>query len=90
LESGFIQKRGNQYVLAEDASNIHLPDTMQEIIGARIDRAGESIKRIMQIGSVIGSEFAFRILQSMMRMKEELRSYLVTSFRELTLQTHLE
>ncbi len=82
LESGFIQKRGNQYVLAGDASNIHLPDTMQEIIGARIDRAGESIKRIMQIGSVIGSEFAFRILQSMMRMKEELRSYLV-SFEEL-------
>ncbi len=82
LESGFIQKGGNQYVLAEDGSNIHLPDTMQEIIGARIDRAGESIKRIMQIGSVIGSEFAFRILQSMMRMKEELRSYLV-SFEEL-------
>ena len=82
LEDGFIQKESNQYILAGDASNAHLPDTIQEIIGARINRAGESIKRIMQVGSVIGSEFAFRTLQSMARMKENLSSYLV-SFEEL-------
>jgi len=82
LENGFIKKERNQYILAGNATNIHLPDTIQEIIGARINRAGESIKRIMQVGSVIGSEFAFRTLQSMARMKEDLRSYLV-SFEEL-------
>jgi class 3 adenylate cyclase/tetratricopeptide (TPR) repeat protein len=77
LENGSIQRKGNQYVLRNRLTDIQVPDTIQGIIAARIDRLDESLKRIMQVASVIGREFAFRILQSIVEMKEELKSHLV-------------
>ncbi len=77
LENGSIQRKGNQYVLSRKLADIQVPDTIQGIIAARIDRLDESLKRIMHVASVIGREFAFRILQSITEMKEELKSHLV-------------
>jgi predicted ATPase len=53
-----------------------VPDTIQGIIAARLDRLEENLKRIMQVASVIGREFAFRLLQAITRMQEELKSSL--------------
>ena len=76
LENGSVQKKGDQYVLAEPP-RIQVPDTIQGIIAARMDRLEESLKRIMQVASVIGREFAFRILQAITEMKEDLKSNLL-------------
>jgi class 3 adenylate cyclase len=77
LENGSIQKKDHQYFLSRRPSDIQVPDTIQGIIAARIDRLDESLKRIMHVASVIGREFAFRILQAIMEMKEELKSHLL-------------
>jgi class 3 adenylate cyclase/tetratricopeptide (TPR) repeat protein len=77
LENGSIQKKDHQYFLSRRFSDIQVPDTIQGIIAARIDRLDESLKRIMHVASVIGREFAFRILQAIMEMKEELKSHLL-------------
>jgi len=77
LENGTIQKKNHHYVLTRKASDIHVPDTIHGIIAARIDRIEDSLKHVMQVASVIGREFAFRILQAIMGMKEELKSYLL-------------
>lgn len=77
LENGSIQKQAHQYVLTKQASEIKVPDTIQGIIAARMDRIEESLKRIMQMASVIGREFAYRILQTIMGMREELKSSLI-------------
>ena len=77
LENGSIQKKDHQYFLSRSLSDIQVPDTIQGIIAARIDRLDESLKRIMHVASVIGREFAFRILQAIMEMKEELKSRLL-------------
>jgi len=77
VENGTILKKDHQYVLTRKASEIQVPDTIQGIIAARIDRVDEGVKRIMQVASVIGREFAFRILQSIMGMREELKSSLL-------------
>ncbi|MEE9419668.1 MAG: adenylate/guanylate cyclase domain-containing protein [Desulfatiglandaceae bacterium] len=77
VENGSIQKMDNQYVLIRKASDIQVPDTLQGIIAARIDRIEENLKRIMQVASVIGREFVFRILQTIMGMREELKSHLL-------------
>jgi tetratricopeptide (TPR) repeat protein len=77
LENGSIQKKDHQYFLSKRPSDIQVPATIQGIIAARIDRLDESLKRIMHVASVIGREFAFRILQSIMEMKEELKSHLL-------------
>ena len=77
IENGSIQRKDHRYILNREVSEIDVPDTIQGIIAARIDRVEESLKRIMQVASVIGREFAFRLLQSIMGMKEELKSQLL-------------
>jgi class 3 adenylate cyclase len=77
LENGSIQRQDHQYVLTKQASEIEVPDTIQGIIAARMDRIEDSLKRIMQVASVIGREFAYRILQTIMGMREELKSSLI-------------
>jgi class 3 adenylate cyclase/tetratricopeptide (TPR) repeat protein len=76
LENGSIQIRGHQYVLSKGASEVEVPDTIQGIIASRLDRVEENLKKIMQVASVIGREFAYRILQTIMGMREELKSSL--------------
>jgi len=77
LENGSIQKKDHQYVLSRKPSEIHVPDTIQGIIAARMDRLDENLKRIMQVASVIGRDFAYRILQTITGMQEELKGHLV-------------
>jgi class 3 adenylate cyclase/tetratricopeptide (TPR) repeat protein len=77
LENGSIQKKDHHYVLTTAVSNIQVPDTIQGIIAARMDRLEENMKRTMQVASVIGRDFAFRILQAITGMREELKSYLL-------------
>jgi predicted ATPase/class 3 adenylate cyclase len=77
LEDGSIRKKDGHYVLGAKVSDIQVPDTVQGIIAARMDRLEEGLKRIMQVASVIGREFAFRILNAITEMKEDLKSNLV-------------
>ena len=73
LENDSIQKQGHQYVLAQNAIEIEVPDSIQGIIAARLDRLPENLKRITQVASVIGREFAYRVLQAIIRMREDLK-----------------
>ena len=77
LQNGSIQKKDDRFVLTRDVSSVQVPDTIQGIIAARMDRLEESLKRIMQVASVIGREFAFRILETIIEMKEELKAGLI-------------
>lgn len=77
LENGSIERKDEKYILSGKASDIQVPDTIQGIIAARLDRLEENLKRTMQVASVIGRDFAFRILQTITGMREELKSYLL-------------
>ena len=77
LENGSIQKRDDRYVLARKVSELQVPETIQGIITARMDRLEENLKRIMQVASVIGREFAFQVLQAISGMREELKGQLL-------------
>jgi tetratricopeptide (TPR) repeat protein len=77
LESGTIVRKGHEYMLTRDLSEVQVPDTIQGIIAARIDRIEESMKHVIQVAAVIGREFAFRILQSIVEMKKDLKSHLL-------------
>ena len=78
LDNGTIKKEGGYYSLGALASTIKLPDTVQGIIAARIDRLPDSIKSTLQVASVIGREFNYSVLQDVTRLPEELKSQLET------------
>jgi predicted ATPase/class 3 adenylate cyclase len=77
VENGCVQKKDHQYVLASKPDDICVPDTVQGVIAARMDRLDENLKRIMQVASVIGRDFAFRILQTITGMQDELKGHLL-------------
>jgi class 3 adenylate cyclase len=77
LQNGSIRKTQNRFVLTKEITSSQVPETVQGIIAARMDRLEESLKRIMQVAAVIGREFAFRILETITEMKENLKSGLV-------------
>jgi class 3 adenylate cyclase/tetratricopeptide (TPR) repeat protein len=77
LENGSIEKKDDQYVLSRDVLDVEVPNTIQGIIAARMDLLEDNLKRTMQVASVIGREFAFRILQTIVEMKEDLKANLL-------------
>ena len=77
LENGTIRKKDHTFALTRSPSEIQVPDTIQGIIAARMDRLEENLKRTLQVASVIGRDFAFRILQMITGMQEELKSHLL-------------
>ena len=61
-EGGSIQRVGDTYALTKRPEDIRVPDTIQGVIAARIDRLPEAPKRALQMASVIGREFSRRLL----------------------------
>ncbi len=89
LENATIRRDNGQYVLARKASEIAMPETIKGIIAARMDRLGESPKRVLQMASVIGREFAFSILETITGISNELKALLLSlQDSELIYQKH--
>jgi len=76
LDTGAIASSDGAYILTKKVSEIEVPDSLQAVIAARIDRLDETLKYVLQVASVIGREFAFRVLRVILEMKEKLRQYL--------------
>ena len=62
VESGVLRKTNGSYQLGRPADEIRVPDTIQEVILSRIDRLEREAKEAIQRASVIGREFAERLL----------------------------
>lgn len=61
-EVGAIRRVGDDWVLTKRVDEVFIPDTIQHVITARIDRLEEAPKRTLQLASVIGREFTRRLL----------------------------
>jgi predicted ATPase len=77
LENGSIEIKDQRYILCCSPTDLKVPDTVQGIIAARIDRLEESLKRIMQVAAVIGREFSFRLLQAISDMQGNMKAQLL-------------
>jgi class 3 adenylate cyclase/tetratricopeptide (TPR) repeat protein/predicted transcriptional regulator len=77
LERGYIKRKNGNYVLTVKPSDIQVPETVQGIIAARMDRLEKDVKETMQTASVIGREFPLSILKTVTGMREKLETYLL-------------
>ena len=84
LELGALQRTDAGFALGRPVSQIVIPDRIQDVIMARIDRLGDEPKRAMQVASVIGREFAVRLLQRAAELGERVEP-LVSELRSLEL-----
>src|SRR5262249_55409941 len=76
LEVGAIHREGDGYALVQPFDTIHVPDTVQGVIMARLDRLPEEPKRAMQTAAVIGREFTVRLLDRTAELEGSLEAYL--------------
>ncbi|MFQ5946034.1 MAG: AAA family ATPase, partial [Anaerolineae bacterium] len=75
-EVGAIRHAGDRYVLAKRLDEIFVPDTIQDVIMARVDRLEEAPKKTLQLASVIGREFTGRLLDRLAELWERTEEYL--------------
>ena len=63
VETGALVGARGDYRLARDLPEIHVPGTVQAILGARIDRLPREAKQLLAIAAVIGKDFRIALLQ---------------------------
>jgi tetratricopeptide (TPR) repeat protein len=75
-ESGIIVERKDGYDVSKGIAEMNVPDTIQDIIMARIDRLEESHKSTLQFASVIGRDFNYKLLKELMEAGDKLQDCL--------------
>ena len=63
VESGHLQGSRGSYRLAIPIDEIAVPDTVQAVLAARIDRLAEREKQVLQTAAVIGKTFTEPVLE---------------------------
>jgi class 3 adenylate cyclase len=72
LDVGVLRRENGGYRLVRQLDEARIPDTIQGIIMARLDRLGEDGKRTVQLASVIGRQFLKRLLGRIAGLTHEL------------------
>ncbi|MCK5391864.1 MAG: tetratricopeptide repeat protein, partial [Deltaproteobacteria bacterium] len=76
IEAGIIVEGEGGYDVSKAIAEMDVPDTIQDIIMARIDRLEENHKRTIQYASVVGKDFSYKLLKELMEIGDELQDYL--------------
>ncbi|HUP01021.1 MAG TPA: adenylate/guanylate cyclase domain-containing protein, partial [Gemmatimonadota bacterium] len=66
VDAGTVTRAGEKVVVRDDLQSVRIPDTLQGVLGARIDRLEAADKRALQAASVIGRIFPLRVLASLL------------------------
>ncbi|MBK5108213.1 MAG: AAA family ATPase, partial [Anaerolineales bacterium] len=78
IENGVILlgENGFQWQLAKNYEEFDIPDNLHALLLARIDRLGDESKRTLQIASVIGRSFYYRVISEIGKDIPELEKHL--------------
>jgi len=65
IDRGAIVRQDDRWVATSTIEGVEIPDTLHGLLLARIDRLPESSKRTLRVASVIGRQFAVRVLREL-------------------------
>jgi class 3 adenylate cyclase/tetratricopeptide (TPR) repeat protein len=72
LDRGDIMRKDDHYVCKRSIDHLSIPTTVKGVLAARIDRLSEELKETMQVASVIGRNFAHRLIKYVMEIGTDL------------------
>jgi class 3 adenylate cyclase/tetratricopeptide (TPR) repeat protein len=80
IDSGVVvrDESGERWRATADIENITVPDNLQALLTARIDRLDREIRQTVQLASVIGRTFYFRVLEIIADLQDALNDHLNT------------
>jgi predicted ATPase len=70
IDRGAIVKKGEGWAAGKEIENVDIPDNLQGLLLARIDRLPEDVKRTLRVASVIGRQFSVRVLEEVLGKNE--------------------
>src|SRR5437867_1421209 len=76
LDLGILERDNGGFRVVRPIRDVAVPDTINDIIMARLDRLGEEGKRTVQLASVIGRQFLRRLLERIAGLTGELEGFL--------------
>jgi adenylate cyclase len=71
IETGHLEGKRGAYRLVTPIDKLEVPATVQAVLAARIDRLAEREKRLLQVASVIGKDFAEPLLAAVAELRTE-------------------
>jgi class 3 adenylate cyclase/pimeloyl-ACP methyl ester carboxylesterase len=71
VEDGTLARINGGFQLARNLDDVAIPDTIQGVIMARIDRLADTAKTALQVASVIGREFTARLVERVSAMERQ-------------------
>jgi class 3 adenylate cyclase len=63
IDRGAIIKQGDRWAAVKEIENVEIPDNLQGLLLARIDRLPDDVKQTLRVASVIGRQFAVKVLE---------------------------
>nr|MBI2904890.1 AAA family ATPase [Chloroflexota bacterium] len=72
IDQGAIAQHGTRWSAAQEAALARIPDNLQGLLAARIDRLVDEAKRTLRVAAVIGRQFAVRILDQIVAATRQL------------------
>jgi ABC-type oligopeptide transport system substrate-binding subunit/class 3 adenylate cyclase len=76
VEQTAIVQEGDAWQVAENFMEITIPETLRGVLLARIDRLQEDVRYTLQLASVIGKSFLYRLLEAIAEGDDQLESHL--------------
>jgi oligopeptide transport system substrate-binding protein len=76
METGLIVQDDEGWRATAELEEMRIPDTLQSVLLARIDRLEEDVRRTLQMAAVIGKSFLYRILETISEAEMRLDTHL--------------
>ena len=69
IDRGAIERRDDRWVATARAADVEIPDTLQGLLLARIDRLPPESKRTLRVAAVIGRQFGVTMLERLLEAR---------------------
>ncbi|HKQ75815.1 MAG TPA: protein kinase [Blastocatellia bacterium] len=66
IDQGALVKSGDQWTVSGEVADVEIPDNLQGLLMARIDRLPDEAKQILRVASVIGRQFSVKVLEQVL------------------------
>ncbi|MEP7003702.1 MAG: adenylate/guanylate cyclase domain-containing protein [Chloroflexota bacterium] len=71
IDRGAIERRDDRWVATARVADVEIPDTLQGLLLARIDRLPPESKRTLRVAAVIGRQFGVTMLERLLEARTE-------------------
>ena len=76
IDRELVYREGEDWKAEEEISDLDVPDMIQSLVLARVDRLEADAKNVLEYASVIGRLFKYRVLEHIVQQNGDLEGYL--------------